>query len=61
MTPAYQLREGVLALNEQFQKETGRSTKTILLIDEFDKQHRRADADLPYLTQIHELYSLQGR
>ena len=58
LSPAVQLRKGVLALNARFFNETGRSSKTILLIDEFDKQHRSGDADLRLLSAIHELYSL---
>jgi hypothetical protein len=52
------LRRGVRALNEQFCVETGKSSKTILLIDEFDKPYRNIKPDLELLESCRTVYGL---
>jgi hypothetical protein len=52
------LREGVRALNERFCAETGKVTKTIVLIDEFDKPFRALNPDVKLLEACGEVYGL---
>jgi hypothetical protein len=57
-SPAAQLKRGVCALNEQFKTELGKTTRTIVTVDEYDKPFRDEKPDQELLASLKDVYGL---
>lgn len=58
LSPASLVIEYADLLNEQFKRETGKQSRTILLVDEYDKPFRKRNQDEAFLDALKNLYSI---